>query len=78
MKTAPTLYTERLILRSFTLEDATDIQHLVNDPDMASTTYDIEYPYEDGTAEEWIRWRHEEFEKVAVYTLQSRLNQMRH
>ena len=65
MKTAPTLYTERLILRSFTLEDAADVKHLVNDPNMASTTYDIEYPYEDGMAEEWIQGHHEAFEKGA-------------
>ncbi len=63
MKTAPTLYTERLILRSFIRKDAADVQHLANDPDMASTTDEIEYPYEDGTAEEWIQWCHEEFEK---------------
>lgn len=56
MKTAPILHTERLILRSFTLEDAADVQHLANDPDMASTTDEIEYPYEDGEAEEWIQW----------------------
>ena len=62
MKTAPTLYTERLILRPFTLEDAADVRRLINDPDMASTTDEIEYPYEDGTAEEWIQWCHEWFE----------------
>ncbi len=56
MKTAPTLHTERLILRSFTPEDAADVQKLANDPDMASTTDEIEYPYEDGKAEEWIQW----------------------
>ncbi len=63
MGTSPILHTERLTLRSFTLEDAVDVQHLVNDPDMASTTFDIEYPYVDGMAEEWIQWHHEEFEK---------------
>jgi len=62
MKTASTLYTERLILRSFTLEDAADVRHLIDDPDMASTTDEIEYPYEDGTAEEWIQWCYEAFE----------------
>ena len=62
MKIAPTLQTERLILRSFTLEDAADVQHLIDDPDMASTTDEIEYPYEEGTAEEYIQWCYECFE----------------
>ena len=62
MKTSPILHTERLILRSFTLEDASDVQRLANDPDMASTTDEIEYPYEDGTAEGWIQGCHEWFE----------------
>lgn len=62
MKTAPMLYTERLILRPFTLEDAPDVRRLINDPDMASTTDEIEYPYEDGTAEEWIQQCHAWFE----------------
>lgn len=62
MKTAPTLYTERLILRSFTLEDAADVQRLASDPDVASTTDAIEHPYQDGTAEEWLQGCHEWFE----------------
>lgn len=61
MKTAPTLHTERLILCSFTLEDALDVQRLAGDPDVASTTDAIEHPYKDGTAEAWIRWCQEEF-----------------
>ncbi|MDE0314577.1 MAG: GNAT family N-acetyltransferase [Candidatus Poribacteria bacterium] len=63
MKSAPILYTERLILRSFTLEDAADVQSLTDDPDMASTSYDIEYPYKDGMAEKLIEWYNQEFEK---------------
>ena len=63
MKTAPILYTERLILRSFTLEDAADVRRLTSDPDVASATYSIEHPYEEGMAEAWIQWCHEEFEK---------------
>ena len=55
MKTAPTLYTERLSLRSFTQEDAADVQRLASDPDVASTTDAIEHPYQDGAAEEWIQ-----------------------
>lgn len=59
MKTAPILYTERLILRSFTLEDAADVRCLTSDPDVASATYSIENPYEEGMAEAWIQWCHE-------------------
>ena len=66
MKTAPTLYTERLILRSFTLEDAADVKRLASDPDVASTTDVMEQPCEDETAEEWIQWCHKEFEKGAM------------
>ncbi len=54
MKTAPTLHTERLILRSFCLEDASDIKQLAWNPNVASTTSGIEYPYRDGMAEKWI------------------------
>ncbi len=63
MRTAPPLLTERLVLRSLTLEDATDVQHLVGDRDIALMTVAIPHPYEDGMAEEWIRASSERFEK---------------
>ena len=59
MITAPILHTERLILRSFTLEDAADVKRLASDPDVAPATYFIERSYEEGAAEEWIWWCHE-------------------
>ncbi len=55
MKTAPTLHTHRLILRSFRLEDASDVKRLAWNPNVASTIQSIEYPYRDGLAEEWIK-----------------------
>ena len=55
VKTAPTLHTERLILRTFALEDASDVKRLAWNPNVASTTNVIEYPYRDGLAEELIR-----------------------
>ena len=63
MKTAPTLQTERLILRSLTLEDAQDVQHLAGERDVASTVIRIPHPYEDGMAEAWIRSCYDTFEK---------------
>ena len=62
METALTLHTERLILRSFTLDDAPDVQRLANDPDVASTTYEIKHPYEVDMAEEWIQWCYHGYE----------------
>ena len=59
MITVPILHTERLILRSFTLEDAADVKRLASDPDVAPATYFIERSYEEGAAEEWIWWCHE-------------------
>lgn len=63
MKISPTLHTERLILRSFTLEDAVDVQCLAGEYDVASMVPGIPHPYEDGMAEKWIRSCYEKFEK---------------
>lgn len=51
----PTLQTQRLILRPFTLADAPDVQRLAGDRDIAATTLLIPHPYEDGMAEAWIQ-----------------------
>ena len=63
MKTAPTLHTERLILRSLTLEDAADIQHLAGEYDVASTLSNMPHPYGDGMAEEWIHSCYNKYKK---------------
>ena len=63
MRTAPPLLTERLLLRSLTLEDAQDVQHLAGERDIASTLPNMPHPYEDGMAEEWIRSCSGKFEK---------------
>ena len=44
MRTAPPLLTERLLLRSFTLEDAQDVQRLAGDRDIASTLTNMPHP----------------------------------
>jgi [ribosomal protein S5]-alanine N-acetyltransferase len=50
----PTLETRRLVLRPFDLSDAPVVQRLAGAPEVALTTKNIPYPYEDGMAEEWI------------------------
>ncbi|MQF89166.1 MAG: GNAT family N-acetyltransferase [SAR202 cluster bacterium] len=49
------ILTTRLLLRPLAVSDAPDIQRLAGDRDVASTTRDIEHPYEDGMAEKWIK-----------------------
>ena len=63
MRTAPPLLTDRLLLRSLTLEDAPEVQRLAGDRDIALMTVAVPHPYEDGMAEEWIRSCSKEYEK---------------
>lgn len=69
----PTLETDRLILRPFRPDDAATVQRLAGVPDVALTTQNIPYPYEDGMAEAWIAthgpaWDHGRFLTLAVTT----------
>lgn len=69
----PTLATDRLLLRPFTLADAPTVQHLAGERAIASTTFNIPYPYEDGMAEDWIgthepQWVARTFLTLAVTT----------
>lgn len=52
--TLPTLRTDRLVLRAFSPADAPRVQALAGAREVASTTLNIPYPYEDGMAEAWI------------------------
>ena len=54
MKDQPTLTTERLILRPYSLSDAKELQRLIGDRDVSDTLLLVPYPYLDGMAEEWI------------------------
>jgi ribosomal-protein-alanine N-acetyltransferase len=59
----PTLGTERLILRGFTLKDAPDVQRLAGEWEVARTLLSVPHPYEDGVAEEWISEHASVFER---------------
>ncbi|MFW6133145.1 MAG: GNAT family N-acetyltransferase [Planctomycetota bacterium] len=50
----PTLTTERLLLRPFTLADAGDIRRLAGAKEIAATMLYMPHPYEEGLAERWI------------------------
>ena len=62
MKQRPTIESERLILRPFTLADAPEVQRLAGDWDIASTTLLIPHPYEDGMAEQWIETHQDSYD----------------
>lgn len=48
------LETVRLILRSFTLEDAPAVNTLASEPQVAATSLNIPHPYPESLAAEWI------------------------
>jgi ribosomal-protein-alanine N-acetyltransferase len=55
MSGQPDLVTERLYLRLFTLCDASAVQRLAGERDIAATTAAMPHPYEDGMAEACTR-----------------------
>lgn len=56
------IFTERLLLRRFTLADAPEVQRLAGDKLVAATTLNIPHPYENGMAEQWISTHLKEIE----------------
>jgi len=51
---APTLTSERLVLRPFTADDAAAVHAHLGDYEVAATTASIPHPYPPGGAETWI------------------------
>jgi [ribosomal protein S5]-alanine N-acetyltransferase len=68
MKSFPTLRTERLVLRAFTLEDAPEVQRLAGVREIAEMVYPIPHPYEDGVAKEWFATHLSAFEAGEAVT----------
>jgi RimJ/RimL family protein N-acetyltransferase len=54
MEPYPTLHTERLVLRAFTLDDAPALGQLAQAREVARMMLHLPHPYEEGMAEEWI------------------------
>lgn len=50
-----TYFTDRLILKKIKIEDAKELDKLMNDDLIAANNYNIPYPYKEGYALEWIK-----------------------
>lgn len=65
----PTLTTQRLTLRPFTLADAPTVQKLGSAYEVAAKTLTMPHPYPDGVAEDWIASHGPDWEKKTGLTL---------
>lgn len=64
----PTLRTERLVLRPFHLEDASEVRVLADDEAVARNTLNIPHPYEREHAEAWIKSHPGQLERAEAVT----------
>lgn len=73
----PALQTQRLILRAFTLADASRVQELAGERDVAKMTYLLPHPYPAGLAETWIGSHAENLkkDKEAIFALVEKATQ---
>ena len=71
MAAQPTLHTDRLTLRPFTLDDVAQLRPLVGEKEIAANTMTIPHPYPDGEAERWIGTHQPKFDegKAAVFAV---------
>jgi ribosomal-protein-alanine N-acetyltransferase len=67
--TIPTLETDRLLLRPFTLADAPEVRRLCGAREVYEGTLSIPHPYTQGHAEEWIGEHAEAFERREFLSL---------
>ena len=65
----PTLTTKCLTLRPFTLDDGPVVQGLAGDRKVASTTFKVPHPYEDGVAEAWIETHAADWDARSILVL---------
>lgn len=63
-----TLYTQRLALRPFRLQDGPRVQQLAGERQVAEMTGNIPYPYPDGAAGDWIRHHDGEWKRGEIFT----------
>jgi [ribosomal protein S5]-alanine N-acetyltransferase len=69
MEHQPTIETERLILRPFSISDADVVMTLAGTKQVYATTLNVPYPYEPGMAEKWISTHASQFYNGTGLTL---------
>jgi [ribosomal protein S5]-alanine N-acetyltransferase len=67
----PNLNTERLLLRTLTIDDSESVETLAGDYDVAKTTLTIPHPYPKGSAKDFITsvQEAEKMERIVIYAM---------